>query len=277
MDDPAPLAPELYGSEPHVALQQRLYRLWPFLRADARLSCNGRAVGFDAVGADPPTADTLGHIDALVAEFGFTALAQVWVPVADRLQPLLDERGFVVERRQDLIGGEAAATLCRRQTRYYSLPDGYRFERVTADSPADTVRDVQELMLRNGVAPLPGYVLRGRVIPAVAEAVIGPDDALVAVGAAVASHHREGPIRRGVHIGFLSTAEAERGRGLARVLLARLIVAAFDELGAALVRTGVPPDNTATQRVCRSCGLADSERVVLAVMDSSFGEGAFTR
>jgi RimJ/RimL family protein N-acetyltransferase len=120
-------------------------------------------------------------------------------------------------------------------------------------------------MQRCGVAPLPGYVMRGQEIPTVAEMIIAPEDEVVATGVSLFRHNPEGPYGKAAHVGFLATEPSQRGKGFGRLLLARIIVASYQEYGAEMVHTGVRPDNVPSQHVCRNCGLEDSGTYFLGV------------
>jgi len=61
-------------------------------------------------------------------------------------------------------------------------------------------------------------------------------------------------------------------------MLARTILASYEELAAEMVHTGVRPDNIPSQRVCQNCGLEDSGMYFLGVIYPQIMEQAeFTR
>lgn len=62
------------------------------------------------------------------------------------------------------------------------------------------------------------------------------------------------------------------------MLLARIIVASYQEDGAELVHTGVRADNVPSLRVCRNCGLEDSGMYFVgAEYPQEVGQVDFTR
>ena len=61
---------EFFGNETQLNLQQRYYRLWPYLKAHPRLSFVGRAIGID-----DPRLDEVENIIGLTRELGFLSLA----------------------------------------------------------------------------------------------------------------------------------------------------------------------------------------------------------
>jgi predicted acetyltransferase len=146
------------------------------------------------------------------------------------------------------------------------LPFGYIIKRISATTPPHRLHQFQKLMQSCGVAPLPGYILRGQEIPTVAEMVITPQDEVVATGVGIFRHSLESSYEKAAHVGFLATEPSQRGNGFARLLLARIILASYEEYEAELVYTGVRADNVPSQRVCRNCGLEDSGMYNLAVV-----------
>jgi hypothetical protein len=76
-----------------------------------------------------------------------------------------------------------------------------------------------------GVAPLPGYILRGQYLPTVAEMIVGAEDEVVATGAGIFRHNPDGSYGEAAHVGFLATELSHRGKGFARMVLARIIIA----------------------------------------------------
>jgi RimJ/RimL family protein N-acetyltransferase len=129
-----------------------------------------------------------------------------------------------------------------------------------------------------GVAPLPGYILRGQEITTVAEMVINAQDEVVATGTGIFRHNPEGSYGKAAHVGFLATEPSQRGKGFARLLLARIILASYEEYAAELVHTGVRSDNIPSQRVCRNCGLEDSGMYFLGVVyPQKIEQAEFTR
>ena len=113
-------------------------------------------------------------------------------------------------------------------------------------------------MHRCGVAPPPGYYLRGYQVPTIAAMVLNTQGETVAAGLGTLRHSAQGPFRKAAHVGYLATDPAQRGQGLARLLLAHVMLACMDEFGAELSHTGVRAENVASQKVCHDCGLEES-------------------
>jgi predicted acetyltransferase len=264
---------EFFGDESQINLQQRCYRLWQYLKAHPRLSFGGRAIGID-----DPALDEVENLVGLTMELGFLAMAFTKAAIADELLSALEEHGLKVGFWQHLVSNEKTASRCRSVVASPLLPPGYKIDRITAATPHHQLRSFQELMQVCGVAPLPGYILRGQEVPTITEMVISPQDEIVATGVGIFRHNPEGSYGKAAHVGFLATDPNQRRKGFARLLLARIILASYQEYGAELLHTGVREDNIPSQRVCRNCGLEDSGMYFLGVVyPPALKREAFTR
>lgn len=264
---------ELYGSESQVRRQLLYYHLWPFLKAHPRLAFTGRAMGLD-----DPALDEANDIAGLTKELGFLALAFTKADIADELASALGAQGLTVGFWQHLLSNEQTEETCSAVAAARQLPPGCKIERISADTPRERLRAVQELMQTCGVSPPPGFILRGQELPSIAEMVINPQDSVVATGASVFRHNPAGPYRKAAHVGYLATEPGYRGQGLAQLLLARVSLASFNDYGANMLHTGVRADNNPSQRVCHNCGLHDSGMFFVGVAYPPMLEGgSFTR
>jgi len=100
----------------------------------------------------------------------------------------------------------------------------------------------------------------------------------VATGDGIFRHTPEGPYGKAAHDGFLATEPSQRRNGFAHLLLARIILACYEEYSAELVHTGVRADNIPSQGVCQNCGLEDSGMYLLGVRyPQKFEQAEFTR
>lgn len=252
---------ELFGSDSQIKLQQRYYRLWPYLKAHPRISFVGRALG-----VDDPSLDEVDQLAGLVMELGFLSLAFTRPAVAQELAAELQAHGLEVGFWQHLLSNEQTASNSRAVAASRHLPPGYKIARIDAATPPEQIVGCQELMQTCGVAPLPGYILRGQEVPAIAEVLINSRHRIVATGVSIFRHNPTGPYAKAAHVGFLATEPAERGQGFAQLLLARINLASIEERGASLLHTGVRAANEVSQHVCRQCGLEDSGRFFLGVV-----------
>ena len=260
---------EFFGSESQVNLQQRLYRLWQYLKAHPRLSFAGRGIAID-----DPALDEVEKLAGLTMELGFLAMAFTRAAIVDELRSALEEYGLKVGIWQHLVSNEKTESRCRSVVTSLPLPPGYRIDRISAETSPEQLRSSQELMQSCGVNALPGYILRGYEVPTVAEMVINAQDEVVAVGAGLFRHKPEGLYGKAAHVGFLATKPGQRGKGFGRLLFAQIILACYQEFTAEIVHTGVRADNVPSQRVCRKCGLEDSGMYFLGVVNPQMIEQA---
>jgi len=260
---------EFFGDEFQINLQQRYYRLWQYLKVHPRLSFVGRAIGID-----DPALDEVENIAGLTMELGFLALAFTKAAILDELRSALEEHGLEVGVWQHLVSNERTESRCHSLIASLHLPPGYLVDRITAATPISLLHSFQKLMNGCGVAPLPGYILRGQEVPAIAEMVINPLGEVVATGVGLFRHNPEGSYGKAAHVGFLATKPSHRGKGFARLLLARIILASYQEYSAELLHTGVRAENTPSQRVCQNCGLEDSGMYFLGVASPQILERA---
>lgn len=252
---------EFHGDEDQVRLQQRYFRLWRYLMANPRLSFVGRAIGFDT-----PEMEDIPAMAGLAKELGILPVAFTRQEIVDALETAPEAEGLQIGLWQHLISGEEYEAQCRSILAERQLPPGYRYERVTPATPAESVSQYQDLMKRCGIAPLPGYILRDLDVPTIAEMVLTPQGQIAAVGAGILRHSPAGPNGKAAHVGFLATEPDERGQGLARLLLARIIIACIQEHGAQLAHTGVRAENVASMHVCQDCGLEESGTYFMALV-----------
>lgn len=264
---------EFFGDESQIKLQRRYYRLWQYLKAHPRLAFAGRAIGLD-----DPALDEARDIAGLVMELGFLSLAFTKATVVDELRAALEKHGLSAGIWQHLISNEKTTSSSQSVVAAVQLPPGYKIERITAATPSRQLRSFQEMMQSCGVSPLPGYILCGREVPTIAEMVINPSGEVMATGAGIFRHNPEGPYRKAAHVGFLATEPGQRGKGFGRLLLARIILACYQEYAADFLYTGVRADNLPSQRVCQKCGLEVSDMSFLGVVYPPMLErGQFTR
>lgn len=264
---------EFFGNEYQVKLQQRYYRLWPYLKAHLRLSFAGRAIGLDE-----PKLDEEEDIAGLAKELGFLALAFTRADIMDALRSALEAHGLKVGIWQHLVSSDKTKASCHAVVTSLSLPTRYQIDRISTTTPPHQLNNFQKLMERCGVAPLPGYILRNQAVPTIAEMIIDPNGEVVATGVGIFRHNPQGPFGKAVHVGFLATEPGQRGKGFARLLLARIILACYEEYAAEGAHTGVRAENIPSQRVCHSCGLQDSGTYFLGVMyPLGVNQAEFTR
>ena len=118
---------EFFGNETQLTLQQRYYRLWPYLKAHPRLSFVGRTIGLD-----DPRLDEVENISGLTMELGFLALAFTRPTIVDELRSALEADRLNIGIWQHLMSNERTMLSCQSVVAAVHLPPDYRIERVSA-------------------------------------------------------------------------------------------------------------------------------------------------
>jgi len=265
-------APELFGNEEDTAVQRAVYRLWPVLSAHPKLCTNGRTLGF----CDPSSED-VPIILELAKAFGRIGVYFTTPEVVEQVRlAAIQERLETAQGWLTLNAKTDAAKLCEGIIAQNN-PQGYDLLRIANDTPGETISEFQSLQEESGVAPVPGYFMRGNAKPCVSIAATDPHGHVVSTALAIKTYHPECRYKDWVHVGYLSTRKELRGRGLSKYLLAQVIADAFERLGAHYVWTGVKHDNEPSKSVCRACGMAEVELTGMFVTNPTIVTRQFTR
>jgi L-amino acid N-acyltransferase YncA len=99
--------------------------------------------------------------------------------------------------------------------------------------------------------------------------------AIAACGHAYFPHNRHSPFSRHAWVGLVAVAQAQRGKGLGRLVNAMLLDAAARELQAGHVYELVGASNTASRKMVESCGLRLADDLLCGVATPT-EEGRFT-
>jgi predicted acetyltransferase len=265
--------PEFFGNEFQVSLQKKCLEAWPALQQNSKINFSGRNFGWDN-----PTLADVEAIAELANQFGFIA---TFFTAKDKLQPLVDSftsRQLAVEVWQHFKSIDSAGKLCDFILENTNLKE-YRLELIDQATPATEVNEFQAVMQACGMAPLPGYVLRGHKIKSVAVMVKAADDSIAATALGVLRHHPKGQYQKAAHVGYLATKPEHRRKGLAKIALAKVNQMLIKKHGVELMHTGIKVDNVASKRTCEVCGLDfDGETYLLDVFQKKItGEEQYTR
>ena len=263
--------PEFFGSDAHVAMQSTVLRMGPLLRGSAGFCTAGRCIIVDDYGR-LESDELLG----LVAEFGMIAVFFLRARDEPQLRNNIEAQGFTIGLWD---GFESNASTYPRSAAIAetALPDGYSLVEIDRTSPAGPVRGFQTLLDSCEMAPLPGYVLRGRAHRAVTLALENASGEIVTTGCALEMHNPDGKRARHVWTGLLAVREDERGRGLGKLILARTIAEAYRRLKPVTVYASARAANPASQAVCQACGLFPTDWYVGAIQNPAVFSESFTR
>ncbi len=263
--------PEFFGSDAHVAMQRTVLRMAPLLRGSAGFCTAGRSVNVDDY--DRLESDDL---PGLVAEFGTIAVFFLRDRDEPQLRRRIEAQGFTIglwDGFESNVSTHAECTAIAES----ALPNEYSLVEIDRSSPAGRVRGFQTLLDSCGIAPLPGYVLRGRLHRVVTLALENPGGEIVATGCALEMHNPDSKRARHVWTGLLAVREGERGRGLGKLVFARTIVEAYRRLEPVTVYASARAANPASQAVCQACGLLPTDWYVAALQNPAVFRESFTQ
>ena len=270
-----PIDPEYFGDSEHLEVQARVNEAWPTLGGNSLLNNAGRFVGLD----DPGQFGLAATID-LIHRFSVVGVFFK----DDRVHPGVEQELAAHDIRLSTYdvfrsgAGTPATVAGLISTR--PIPTDWQWVRIYRDSPARDVGDFQQLANDCGVAPPPGYVLRG--------ALYGTDCFLLrdAAGDAVATagvvdrHPPNGPRANEASSGLVATRPDQRKLGFGQLVYAKALSALFRRRPKAIAYTAVKLDNIASRKMCEGVGLqvAPGEKISIAISNRTYpGEGSFTR
>jgi hypothetical protein len=242
--------PGFFGTEIQQRLQRETDALHDTIEATPGLFHAGRMFGSD----DP---DRVGwdFIFSHLESDGVFGLRMIPVERAAEISDMLAGRGyrwdtwdlFTASREQAL---EASTSIVKTGLRHdlaeVSLP---------ADPEGHLVRDIQQCMADCGIATLSGSRLLGLLGPARTVAVASPSGQIVATAHTYLSYNAHSRFHRTAWGGLVAVSPSHRGRGLGAYVNARIVAAAFLDLGAEGIHELVRSENRASRRMVEACGL----------------------
>ncbi len=238
-----------FGTDRQQELQRRTCLMRDRVAQTPGLYNAGRFTGIDDPARFPPAV-----LHRMLARDGLLGFRMISPPQAALIFPRLEARGCRIDRWDIFVGEPAGAGARAQALAGIPLPDGISVQPAPADPDgADTLR-VQQFLAGNGLAPFPGTMLVAAP-PEGITIVLAEGERIAAAGHAYFPHNAHSRFRGHAWIGLIAVDERWRGKGLGRLLNARLIRAAFDELHALHVYEMVAPSNAASRRMVESCGL----------------------
>lgn len=170
---------------------------------------------------------------------------------------------MTVEEGLDVVKGEGSRTMeeLRSRESRLRLPEGWHFTSLCGDSPADLVASVQALHLSSGLAPLPGWFLRGGEPGA--RTIVLADHPGALIGSATALDlgfgARSSPVRIGMVISVCLSTRA-RGRGLSVLLNLQALAQAVREFRSVELWEIVEHTNVSSLQMNARSGLSETIR-----------------
>lgn len=254
--------PETRISEiPRLLALWRAAAFWSLFKGSGDCRYYGLAVGLNG-----PTDDMAQRMAARARAQG---VGICYHCPNEREAALFDERaaaGLQTDRHEQSRGGRAAYSRANDTVKGRSLASSPGAVRLDRDCREDLVGAVADPCAAEGVAPVPGSIMRGVSVPGIALAAIDSGDEPVA---SASSHQMLGPeFRRGTDVfwGTLTNPPDRRGEGIALMLGAMAIIHMWEVHGARGFITGVRQDNISSRRLRAKLGVTDTERMMAQCM-----------
>ena len=267
------LDPEFFGNNEHVHVQRAGYFLWDLMKSNTKLSFYGRGISFR-----DPEIEEIPVILELAKALKRVAVFPTTSDMVDRIRLDAKEENLdIATGWQSLCATQETIESCKAIVEK-GLPDsGYQLLYLSEHTPKETIHEFQSLQQESGVAPVPGYVMRGYLAPCICIAITTPNGKIASTAFAIKYYHPESRLSDWAHIGFLATRQEHRGRGLSKYLLAQVMIDAFEKLESKYLYTGVKPDNVPSQAVCSACGMKNDDWEILFIFDPNFVSSGYTR
>jgi hypothetical protein len=239
-----------FGTEIQQRLQRENDERHATIRVTPGLFHAGRMFGCD----DP---DRVGwdfiyeHLES-DGVFGFRMIP---VEQAGEVGEKLASRGYRWDVWDVFTAGREQALAASMPVIEAGLPDSLAELALPTDPDDAIVGRIQQCMADCGVATFSGSMLLGKFAPACTVAVASPGGGIAAVAHSHMPYNSHSRFHRAAWGGLVAVAPTQRGRGLGAYVNARIVVAAFLDLGAERIDELVRPENAASRRMVESCGL----------------------
>lgn len=242
-----------FGSPEQQALERRAELLWQVVGGDPRFAHHGRAVAV--------ALDRVEDVDLQIAMArlqGVCPSPRLTPEVKQARAAAIEAAGLVVDvydhwRRDADSMADVAEVLARR-----ALPGGLAVREATADMSAADYDRIDALTASCGVLLPASAFLGGAMGPAVCLFAETAEGEAVGLAASVMEQRARDGDPGFAMWGMLSTAEAWRGRGIAKTLGARVLMAMAERHGIRHFGTGIRSDNVESARLCAGLGFAPS-------------------
>jgi hypothetical protein len=265
---------EYFGSEDQRALLRRGRNMAQLFADDWRYSYYGRTVGLVR-----PCDGDIEKLAALARIQGNSNYSYVPEDEVEDVKSALEARGLIPMHYARWEGDGLPLERAKEVLQSSPLPDDLQLVRLDADTPGETLASLAEMSLTCGVLPLAGETLRGRLGSAICLAAKDNSGKVVSCAAASTFAHRDHPTLAGqAWWGMLATHPDQRGRKLAVILGAQLIVEMNRQFGLTSFMTGVEQGNAPSEAVCSKMGLQPIDAAILGCADpQTLSSGRMTK
>jgi hypothetical protein len=259
-----------FGTPAQQRLQARAEESAEFIRQTP-----GACQACRMLGCADPERFGWDRIDRILEHDGTIGFRLIPADQTESLQARLSERAFRLDT-WDVFVADRGHGLAACEAIVRAGPPADLREIELSDPADDGTRRIQALMAGAGVVPFSGSFLAGRFGAAETVALAQADGTVVAAAHCYRPHNPHSPFSSYAWGGLVAVDQSRRGEGLGRFINARIVVAAFRELGATHIYELVSAANTASRRMIAACGLRHEPGLVCGVA-SPLDAGRFSR
>jgi hypothetical protein len=265
---------EFFGNADQQALLRRGRNLANLLCDDPRYSYYGRTVGLvRSIDGD------VDQLAALARVQGNSNYSQVPAGEITSVTSELKARGLVPLQYARWEGNGTPLTRAKETVQLHSLPDDLELVRLDINSPTELLASLADMSLTCGVLPLVGEVLRGQLKKAICLVATDKSSKVVSCATSSSFAHPDHPsLADQAWWGMLATHPDQRGRKLALILGAHVIIEMEKQFGFKRFMTGVEPGNAPSEAVCAKMGLEPQDTAIIGCADpQTLSSGRMTK
>lgn len=240
---------EFYGTDFQIAVQKRMLTRHNWIKNTPGIANGGRILNFlepDKTGWD--------NIGVYLKEDGAIALtAQNKDGLVARVRDFFGPE--YTYPRWDVYLGDAETVLQRSRDclAHSNIPPGWKLE--CLDCPnALQLEAIQALNQDTGVAPYPGFYVRGEVVPTMTGCLWDQDGALVASSSVNARYHPASRFGGYIFMGSISVDPKHQGCSLGKFVSAQVLIDSHAAMNWTNGLSQVAPDNPASLKTIGALG-----------------------
>lgn len=257
-----------FGTPEQQELERRADLLWQVIGGDPRYSTHGRAVALIE-----RSAESVDLQIALAQLQGVGPSPRLPTEVMRARKAALEEAGLVTDFYDHWTSSATTLTAAEELLARRSLPEELSVHQVTADT-TDEEYDALDRLTQSCEVLLPASAfLCGDALPAICLYAKTADGEAVGVAATIAENPPGSSDADLAWWGMLSTAGSWRGRGVAKLLGAMVLVEMAEKFNLKRFGTGIRSDNVESAALCSGLGFSNSGLLDLIAVDTATMSG----
>lgn len=266
VDAEGPIVAEFFGDRRAIATQKLLLSMQDEFASNPALANGGRILNIIDIAAVGWT-----QIARYVADHGFVALTMV--PKDPTLAQITAQFGSGVDTPcWEAFTGDAntVTSACNDLLSNGTLPDGWHAQSLTHLTD-EVLQQVQDLNTATGVAPTPGYYLRGEMFPSMTTCLWDGAGQLAGCANATMRYHPSSRLAGYLFAGAVSINPDHRRMGLGTLVNAMLLRDSQAKFGWTWAIEQARLDNAASCGMIVKCGLSVEPGIVTIAVNTSGG------